>query len=84
MEVDVQKVANRMLGRIVSHKSKWRLVEEPGLQHDYIKAMLMALASSKFNGERAHRWLGWTQAAFLNADVMTLEDMKKLNKECSC
>jgi hypothetical protein len=41
--------------------------------------MLNQMEEQRVVGEKAHRWLGWAQAAMVGAGIGDLELMKKIN-----
>jgi hypothetical protein len=54
-------------------------VTDESLQRDHVAEMLGKISSGEISGYKAHRWLGWAQAAIVAAEVVTLEDMKAVN-----
>ncbi|MEW8051292.1 MAG: hypothetical protein AB2754_15900 [Candidatus Thiodiazotropha endolucinida] len=46
----------------------------------HVAWMLDQIESGQVSGEKAHRWLGWAQAAVVHANAGTLDEMKHINK----
>jgi len=48
----------------------------------HVMILLDAVESGqKVVGEKANRWLGWSQCAAYNSGVVTLDEMKQINNE---
>jgi len=45
----------------------------------HVNYMLDEIVSGNVNGEKAHRWLGWAQAAACSKGGATFEEMKEIN-----
>lgn len=48
---------------------------------DHLHEMCQKIASGEVSGEKAHRWLGWAQAAICIYQGATLEQFKRINKD---
>ena len=57
--------------------ANWPDHESLGKKH--IIDMLQEVIFGNVSGEKAHRWLGWAQAATVAAGAGTLDDMKNIN-----
>lgn len=51
------------------------------LSQTHVEDMLERIDSGEIAGEKAHRWLGWAQAACVAAGAGTLDDMKEINHD---
>lgn len=49
----------------------------------HIEEMLNKISTGEISGKKAHRWLGWAQAAICMLGGGTLEIMKEINKVAS-
>lgn len=49
------------------------------LSQGHVEDMLERIESGEITEEKAHRWLGWAQAACVAAGAGTLDDMKAIN-----
>lgn len=49
------------------------------LSFTHIYNLLTSIETGLVSGEKAHRWLGWSQCAIVAAGAGTLEDMKRIN-----
>ncbi len=63
---------------LVMDEGKWP-AEPQSLSRLHITWMLDCIESEDVMGEKAHRWLGWAQAAAVMAGAGTLDDMKEIN-----
>ncbi len=54
---------------------------EHGDTAHHAKWMLVEISEGRVTGEKAHRWLGWAQAAVCFCCHGTLEEMKTINHE---
>jgi len=50
---------------------------------DHLRMMVGKIKSGEVTGEKAHRWLGWIQGVIYTRFTVTLEDMKRVNKEAA-
>lgn len=51
------------------------------MSRNHITWMLDEIENGNITGEKAHRWLGWAQAAAVSKGGATLEEMKQINFE---
>lgn len=81
------KVAEQRLGDSTLNLSKIMNLDET-LQLDHLKGMLSMMEANYnpqkpgegFSEAKLGRWLGWAQAACVAMGVVTLDDMKKINR----
>lgn len=61
----------------------WASVGIPSLSRSHVLGMLEKIHSGEIVGDKAHRWLGWAQAAMVAAGITNLADMKDVNHRAS-
>lgn len=74
--MDIQTAAASTLG-VAIDSSRWP--KEGPLSRCHVRGMLERIECGEITGEKAHRWLGWAQAACVAAGVATLDEMKQIN-----
>ena len=78
MAVNVKLAVNEMYQNI------FKIPEGDG---DFDRAHIIEMADKirreEIIGEKAHRWLGWIQAALVIAEIHTLQGMKEVNERAS-
>lgn len=55
----------------------------PELGQQHVISMLERIARREITGHKAHRWLGWAQAAIVASGNASLDDMKEINRIAS-
>jgi len=82
--MDVKKAAQKSLDLyweyISVHPSKIRH-SAPMIRVGHLRDMNEKIQSGEVQGEKAHRWLGWIQAAVYAHGCASLEDLKLINKQ---
>lgn len=66
---------------LVLHKDGYWCKEGP-LSREHILYMIRQIEWRKVIDEKAHRWMGWIQAACCNAGIVSLEQLKDINHRC--
>lgn len=81
----VQKAASLTLDlTLLRSNDPWIEIEwlnAPGFGMEHVVFMLNTIIRGEITGTKAHRWLGWAQAAVVASGAATLEDMKDLVRE---
>lgn len=76
------KIAAKETQKLVLEAPSWPTgyhVKQNGLSRFHVAGLLTAVIDGKVKGEKAHRWLGWSQAALVMTGNATLDDMKDVN-----
>ncbi len=55
--------------------------DQDGVTIEHALWMLEGIALGYIQHEKAHRWLGYAQAILVTTGTVTLEQMKRVNKE---
>jgi hypothetical protein len=58
--------------------------DETGLTREHVIWMLEQIITQNMSPAKEGRWLGWAQALICLWSFASLEEMKSLNKACSC
>lgn len=74
--MNIQTAAASTIG-IAIEGSTWPT--QGPLSRAHVVSMLERIECGEIAGEKAHRWLGWAQAACVAAGAGTLDDMKEIN-----
>lgn len=69
--------------KLVHSISGGRLPPDKSLSTDHLSAMLSVMEEGEFSEGKMGRWLGWMQASAvaMHAPLITLEDMKNINRK---
>ncbi len=79
--MDVKKAAAAML-KLVIEAPMWvehQDAEDNGLTRLHVAHLLDRIMDGTVTGEKAHRWLAWSQCGFVAFGGGTLEQMKQVN-----
>ena len=74
--MNIQTAAASTIG-IAIESSRWPT--QGPISRSHVQDMLERIECGEIEGEEAHRWLGWAQAACVAAGVATLDDVKAIN-----
>ena len=67
--------------RLTSEVFGGRATRDPdGKSIEHAAWMLQGIAMGYVQHEKAHRWLGYAQAIFVAEELLTLNDVKEINK----
>lgn len=77
--MDITVAATQTKRKVSDFRSPNWSVDGPLSQH-HIHYMLWMIETERISGEKAHRWLGWAQAAVVSAGAGTLDEMKEINR----
>lgn len=79
--MDVRVAADETHQRL--KRSNWPAEKRVGMgpdQFDHIDWMLIGIKEGYIVGEKAHRWLGWTQGIMCAHQGIDLDTFKSINK----
>ena len=80
IESKVSRMAVGTLSLLVSRMDGGNWPAEGSLSKAHIRSLLTQVAEGDVTGEKAHRWLGWSQAAIVAAGVSSMEEMRHVNE----
>lgn len=75
-------IAAQETKQMVLDAASWPLSKKPNdsLGRSHIANLLTKIVDGTVKGEKAHRWLGWSQAALVGTGNATLDEMKDINR----
>ena len=79
--MEIKDAAAEML-KLVINAPSWvetKDTQRNGLTRLHVAMLLRKIMDGAVIGEKAHRWLGWAQAAHVMCGGGTLEQMKNVN-----
>jgi len=77
--INIINISTALKKVVTGTEGKWSTAGNGMLGREHILDMLEQMESGKVFGEKAHRWLGWAQAAIVGAGIGDLDLMKKIN-----